>query len=500
MSDLIQPSASSRVPYTPAIDKALAYLAEIKDPRSYSIRRLARNAGVSLVTMWKAMHRHSAPEIAPAAAPRSRPEPKRAWQRLRDAIARDLLQGWLSRREYMPNVKELCAHYGAGAKSMRRALEELRAKGTIDRTGRRYGTRRARTAGISSIKVSVLVFTWKDEMPVLFADYNPYFIRGLEQECVIRGIGVELHGYWREGPHVVTSSASRAGRRALSALHEHAGFMHLAFWPSCVEPAVLSMLRGTDKPVAIIDEIGGWEVPECLISGNRALVINARPFEAGAAEIARALIACGHHHVAFFSPFENDPWSHRCRDGLVSAFSGAGSGYRLALFTEKGSSLLGDDTFIGRAQKHSADHRLRNYYAKWRKNLDPSYTTQLDPHFHKYLLSQLWYAEVRRTLRPLFERAYADKSITCWVAVDTDVAWFAHDFLRAKASDLSLVTFGNSPEVSQRGITAYDFNADGAARAALEFVLYPDRKLPGQTGHALTIDGMLVDRGSLRPV
>jgi hypothetical protein len=71
---------------------------------------------------------------------------------------------------------------------------------------------------------------------------------------------------------------------------------------------------------------------------------------------------------------------------------------------------------------------------------------------------------------------------------------------RARKWPVSLVALGTSFELTRFRVTSYDFNSAAAARTTAEHLLHPRRKLPGQVGNTLDIQGVLVDRGSFRRV
>jgi len=104
----------------------------------------------------------------------------------------------------------------------------------------------------------------------------------------------------------------------------------------------------------------------------------------------------------------------------------------------------------------------------------------------------------REQLQPSFERAYGDTSITCWIAAGIDTAWFTNDYIRDRNARLSLITFGWSPETTRSRIAAYDFNSPAAARAIIAFLLWPQKRLPGQVGMNLRVIGTIIQRESLR--
>jgi DNA-binding transcriptional regulator YhcF (GntR family) len=495
---------------TPGVQKALSYIRNLPPSEQRpSLRGLAQAADVSYVTMWKAARlsaagagqqglRASARRAEGIGTPAAAGETIRPWQRLTKSIQGDLLQGRLPHRGALPTIKELCERYRAGYQVVRLALDELCRKRLLRRDARRYYAVVAGPGAAPTLKIAVLAYLWYAEpyqdLLKLISDYDQDFFRELEMECHRRGVGMELVRYRYVGDSTVAMSTQDGVERSLETRRDTAGYIVLAAHPTCVEPRLLARLHATGRPLVVVDEIGGWEMPPYLARGGRLLRVDARPFAAAAREVAHGLSAHGHRHVAFFSTFHADHWSQQCLAGLTEGFTAAGTDHLVSTFLEPGSQLTGN--WWVRANERSAAAKLRSFYQQWKHRLPRAYTSQLDPHFSYELDEQLSYAEVRRALEPLFSRALCDTSITCWVAACGDTVWFAHDFLAAHKARLPLIGFGNSEQILKKRITTYDFDAAGAACASVEYLVHRGQ-LPGQEGSGLHIQGALVYRQGL---
>jgi hypothetical protein len=259
---------------------------------------------------------------------------------------------------------------------------------------------------------------------------------------------------------------------------------------------LFARLHATGKPVVIIDEIGGWELPRFAAHSGRFLVIDARNYERAGRKVASALAALGHRHCAYFSAFHSDLWSHSCLHGIQAVYAVAGPKFRISSFVTEGSDISSTPESKLLVQKYF--EKLRAGYEKERVLLPATFTRQLDPYFEHLLGQQIVFAWVRSRLEPLFRRAMSDKSISCWIVSNREAAWFSTDFLSMRSVRPSVVGFGWSPEITHRRIAAFDFNIPAAARATTEFLLHPRRRLPGQRGFKLGIEGTLINRESLR--
>jgi len=483
----------------PGFEKAMAWLNGPPENRSgLSIRKMAAAADVSYVTMWKALRqrdhraglaaRDSAPPAA-ASVPASR--------RLKQRIEADLLQGRIPRAGAMPQIKDLCRRYQAGYRTVRAALESLRRDDLLRREGLHYSID-LETPSKSSLKIAVLAVVPHYMSPTdpvaLVAEYDQDFMRNLELSSGAAQVGMELLGYRHERGNLAVFDAQQKRHRTLSA--EYAGYIVLMPILEAVGEDLFTQLHTTGKPVAIIDEIGGWELPAYAARSKRFLVVNARPYENAGIEVGRALMSLGHRRCAYFSTFHADLWSRQCLKGLSDVFSTAGDDCIVVPHLIEGSQVMSQPSQWSRLEK--TFNALRAKYQHARSTLSRAFVRQLNPYFDQQLAQQLVYANVRDQLEPLLAKARADASITCWIAADVDTAWFTNDYLEEHGRRASLVTFGWSPEVTRSRIAAYDFNSSAAVRATLDFLLYPRRRLPEQEGVNLRIRGTMVYRESLK--
>ena len=491
-----------RVPrQRPAVARALAYLDGLGDARSEkSIARMAYEAGVSYVSMWKAAR--SRPSPSPLTLRAARPAPavtkRLSGMRVGKSIEEDLLHGRLPRHGAFPEIKELQVRYDAGFRTVKAALEDLRHGGLLERKGRSYLLMPRDRPAAPSLKIGVLAYNWDAERQFsLFSQYENDYVRDLELECWRRHIEVELLPYYHRGDRTIVMPLKAAGAPGPDWRKRFDGFIMIVVHVNCLQGDIAAQVHATGKPVVLLDEMSGWKTPDFLSKTGRALQLHGRPFRSAAETAGREIVARGHRHVAFFSAFHHDKWSQQCLEGLTAVIARAG-GPDPKPFLEPGSQTDSGFDYTDRALASTVNRRIRNCYGECRKTMSAPYTVQLDPFFSAMFDEHLVYAETRDIMEKHLFAAADDRLITCWVAADADMARYVGDYLRAHRPDLSLVSFGSSPVVTRNRITTYDFNTPAAATASVEFLLYPQRMLPGQTGMELEIRGMMVDRGSLR--
>jgi len=486
---------------TPALRKALEFLdAHGITTIPTTLQDLAARADVSYVTMWKAMRTVRRQQLTGEQSPRFRrttPGPivprdvRPAWQRLKTTMEKDLIQGRLPSANILPRIKELCARYHVGFRTMRAALDALCAEGTVTRAGRVHSAL-VKGSEMGSTKIGLLVLSWYDG-PLVLYEYGQDYVRELDEECFRRRINLEILRYRTDRKPLEILDSQGDHEINLGSRKECAGYAVLIFGLHCRNDGLFLRLRGTGKPVVIVDETRDRDLPACL--AGRALHIDARSYERAGREVGRAVLGHGHTRAAFFSVCGDDPWSGRCLAGVSEAFQNA-SVNALVPFVAPGTQL--DNTYADRARNRYSEVPLRESFARWKRHAPRTFSRQLEPHFGPLLDQQMGYAEVRQTVQEFFAKAASDTSIACWIAADIDIAWFADEYRREHNLPISLVTFGDSPEITKRRIATYDFAPSSAAAATVEHLLYPDRKLPGQEGDFFGIDGRLLMRESLR--
>jgi hypothetical protein len=484
----------------PAVQRGLRYLDGFGSERpEKSIACMAAEAGVSYVSMWKAVQSRPRPrekERGTAAAA----SVKSSHARVRDSVKADLLSGRLPLRGFFPQIKELQTRYDAGFRTVKAALEDLRSRGRLLRQGRSYYAKTNDRPSMPSLRIGVLVYNWNADRPfALFSQYEEYFVRDLELECWRRNIDIELLPYYHHDKTTIVQSLHQKISPDPGWHKRFDGLAVLVMHVNCLKGDLAAQLQVSGKPVVLVDEISGWTMPDYLGKTRRALHLHARPFRNAAEAAGREIIAHGHQRVAYFSAFHHDIWSRQCLEGLSFTIQQAGGSAPKA-FLEYGSQTESGFDYTERARSSPIYRRIRECYARCRTGMSAPYAIQLDPFFSSLFDEHLVYAETRDVMEKHFAAAIVDKRITCWVAADHDMAMYVGDYLRAHRPELSLVSFGTSTVIANNRISTVDFNAPAAARATVEFLLYPQRKLPGQSGMKLEIQVIVVNRGSLRPI
>jgi hypothetical protein len=475
---------------TPGQARALEYISSAGFQKE-SIQTMAAKAGVSYVTMWKAVRRGGGTRLY---RPGTQAPAWPAWARTKAALYQDLISGRLEGRAGIPGISLLCRRYGTGYRTTRRALRALCEEGVLVAAGRRhvFGGSALRTR---RMRVGVLIFSWYEGPLEIVAEYEQEFLLRLDAECARRQIGVSVFRFHLDRQYrAVLTDISQSRALGAGALEELDGLILPVSSEGCHAPDVLARLADARKPLAIVDQIADWDLPEFLAKPGRCLRIDARPFDRCARAVSGTLIGMGHRRIAYISPYHGDPWSRRLLTGIEQ--STAGSTARVFPFLIRGTMATDEYTRAGR--ERYSEQRLIDAYLEWKKQAPRAYTVQLQRYFGRDLEQQVWNAEVRHRLTSLLQKAAEDQTITCWIVPHENTACFANDFIREHGLSVSLVALGSTLELAQQRIASYDYNAQAGVTAALEFILAPHRKLPGQQGGRYSVEGMMTLRESLR--
>jgi DNA-binding LacI/PurR family transcriptional regulator len=279
--------------------------------------------------------------------------------------------------------------------------------------------------------------------------------------------------------------------------------------------AILAALAASKRPVAILDEMGGFPIPE-----GRRRAADLRVFTIAASlagrDMGKALLRLGHRRIAYFSPYQGLRWSDARHQGLAAAFSAAGRPgavipfglafgrkYNRVLQTGRfhagaaGRTAAIFDRILG--QRVGKGAREGALAARMREDVFPGLYAGLE-----FELLDRWFEEeIQAAMLPAFRQALADKGITAWVGANDATALAAARFLRGEGrripGDVSVAGFDNTPASFEAGLTSYHFGITGFSQALLGFLLHPARKGGSRNDRTEEVEGVLISRGSTGP-
>jgi DNA-binding GntR family transcriptional regulator len=518
-----------------------------KGDRLPPVRRLAILASVSSTTMFRAINilkekgliaakdRSGLQSLVRMRRPDSIRNGEASWKHKKSLLEKEIFSGVFGLQGRLPLIKELQSRYGVCYTTMKKILQSLEIDGVVCPHGKGYAL--PATAFHSHRQRIVFITCMGIQSSALNKEHNQ-IVNVFENECMRLGLHLEIVEV-----DFYDSTSSRAAIAKLIGGSQTIGFILDLWWYETESFRhayldTLGRLASFKKPVAILDELAGFELPLQFIANPLLQVFRIETERAGE-RVARLLLGSGHRSVAYIT-FNDAPWSQARFRGIRSQFMRTGcseSAIRLVtggnfevifpcVLTAAG---LEDDVvrrIIAAYSSPSQSTSLEKTWMDYKNTNRPPYPgyPRLTPLLMKNLtfLSMLAHQEVDErffnktvngaldpvgkdifeiSLRPLFEKALSSSESTAWICANDATAFVALAFLQARnikvPDDISVVGFDNTPvDALQQRLTSFDFNALGFINRMLNFIFRPP-KPRGPYRHAtIEVEGMIIERGS----
>lgn len=474
-----------------------------------SIHSLARQAGVSYVTMWKALreaeargmvegrqgagYRIAAHPVEPPGEQSAEPR-RRSWERALDDIRRRILDGRLPAGSELPSNKELQAELGASYRAIRAALERLRANGVLERAAGRYRVPSVAAARAVS-RIMLTVFGEAPMRPLPISERSRELFRAAERECARRNVHLDVTTCVGGFPEDVRLFDRPTGKPVtISPDDDYLGFLFLAVHDVRYNALLLNLLRRQRKPIAVMRDFEheafgrrrSWPEPVRLFDVARD--------DAPGRAVGRFLLELGHRRVAYIDDSRGAPWSLRRRDGMKHVF--ASHGLRDAVETVTMAPAA-------EAENRKTPQTHARLLEQVRRLAEASpFSAEFALQQVELTLGSLAFTdELLRRLAPCVDALLERPDVTAWVCSRDAVALAALDHLRHRRravvpSCVSLVGFDNSRAAFEANLTSYSFNVQGVAAAMVDHVLQPRRVRARLRGGIDAVAGFVVERGS----
>jgi DNA-binding LacI/PurR family transcriptional regulator/DNA-binding transcriptional regulator YhcF (GntR family) len=504
---------------SPAIVKALAYVNAVIEQmrgrglqRLPTIRELARGAQVShwavsgiigrlkdegVVDACRSrgiMLRAADAGTAPAAIERK----PLIWQQTHQQLFQDLVNGAFGFDRPLPSRKALVGRYGVSNNTLRKALHALLDDKTIAPYKHTY---RISLPNPRAGRSSIMLFA-RGSNPGTIVDYNlrthEYF-RDLEQDCLARGIRLQVVPVYFDGP-TATFAGQKDGTIANDAAKEN--ILGFIVWrmnlPPVFTDTLLLYLRRFGKPISFFHET---EPPvRAAVAGPQRLLrdfVFQSGFEAGRT-VGRFLLAHGHRGACCFSAEIDADWSRDRVRGMRAEFARAGRGARVV---ECGCSIMGEQD----ARKPSpwlsvAQDRVDKAV---RLVVGSAMSQQISIHLLHYMKREF----IRHRMAADFRRVLEDKTTTAWVGTSDLMALECLIFLEVNKvnppGEISVIGFDDTDtiETAAQGLTSYNFNGASAMHLMTECIVRPGSPLTkGDAQRLIVIEGFIHERATTGPV
>ena len=475
---------------------------------------LARQASVSLVTMWKAAGRLKSEGVLQSAGRKgtiivrktaiisslgAAPGAQQTfvWQNITTRIESDLLSGSLGRTGILPSAKQLRARYGVNPRTLRKSLRALAGAGVLVAYGRTF---RLAAHPAPSHSGEVLVFIYGEHEELSLKHLDAGLLRAIESFCHQSGLRPTFVRYWRNG-----ASISYVNYRTHAPWTGPAGMLLGCLWLVLFDHEVLEeccrRLLGLSCPVAVLDDTGKKEYPPFFREHQRVKFFTGVGKGAAGEAIGRLLIILGHRRCAYISTHFAEGWSISNHTGLARAYEKIGAAGAVQRFV-----VDAPGTGIRLSDVHDFSRIITQTHE--RAIIPPGMSqSDLRVHYARTISPvaghsmYLW--RIACDMKPLMQRALRDRAITAWVCGDDEEAVAALDFLKRKSIEvpqrISVAGFNSSLDALKNNLTSYGDNYEAIIHAMIDFVVRPNVLGSARRKKTIMIDGFLVERGTTGP-
>ncbi len=499
----------------PGIEKALSYINNGIASRKLSgklpsIRLLARDAGVSYVTMWRSVKQLAGGRGAGEGMNDNDRQTARAgvpehddgnvlWQKISKRLKKDILSGGFPPGQPLPSCKELRHRYGVSFRTLKKSIDALASEEMIRPYKKRYVIPAISLSG-SNARVVVLGCGWEDGR--IWADFqDKNYFRILESECIQSRIPLDVVVYYKKNGRLHFIHSATGGPYDLS--NENIlGIVYIVANLQVFPEEILKAVSTLKKPIAVLDVIGCFnDFTSCAENHCiRFFTTTASVFPAKT--VARYLLSLKHTRIAFISPFHKAPWSKiRCQS-CMSIYQDAGITGGVEPLVLDRYAFQWD--FLQGPGKRDNLRSLISQYTQLKNRSHPGISGKfgtLQYGLSKYLTE--WncaVGEIYTVMRPLFDKALHDPSITAWVMANDFAATLAIDYLKElhyrTPEDVSIIAFDNTLDAMEYQITTYDFNNNGIVTMMLRSILAPSTIPVNQGKGMFEVEGRIVVRRS----
>lgn len=503
---------------SPAFDRAMAWLRRFLEEGRVrpggqlpGVKSLAAEAGVSHVVMLKAVRSLAGDGVlrvrpgagtvyvgrgrAPLSSTRERTGLRvlTGWQRTREQLRRDLLNGALGDSGLLPTGKELCHRYGVSPPTLRRAISALMDENILEPDRRRYRVVRPRRRGPSNS----VIFMFRARPTGSLENMPPRsleLVRELERSCMLAELNLV---------HVPCDQRSPTGRiqwdesltdaenepladATLGCVVWTIGFNHNQV------RRVLARLAALGKPIAVLDETA---VPRAMygVAANLVCVFSMATGRSCGIQVGRFLLRLGHRHTAFICLQGGVEWSELRLDGFREGLCTMPEASEVRVVSPP--PLQTDDVLPFNPDTVLVSHLRPDF----REGM--VYALQV---YHRSLRDAVARHMRRRQLHPMLRRVLHDSTVTAWVAANDLTGILCLEFLRHMRVDvpqrISLVAFDDTLESAFNQLTSFNFDYHGLTQRMLDHACGPvHRRGRGRSVETVEIEGFVNERRSTAP-
>jgi DNA-binding LacI/PurR family transcriptional regulator/DNA-binding transcriptional regulator YhcF (GntR family) len=510
--------------------KARAYLEQVLSSAEHAVlpplNAMAEGAGVSRMTMWKAVrelcrqgtvHALNARGYLPvgrpspqspartAVVPNTPPSPAQPrWVQVQDHLLAQIKDGTMQAGSLLPPLKVLRSRLHTSYASLTPALGRLVSQGLLERHGKGWCVHAVAPARGRA----TLCVIGREPHARALASMTPRAPRlwtALEDECRRLNVRLDVRGIEQcLGPDIDTVPRPDM-LLSYHRKHEVLGYLvlTLGIWPRAF-PLLHRALAKLRCPAAFLRETDELAAGDFTGPARFAFYENAVSTSCGEA-VGRYLFGLGHRQLAFFTTVASDQILYRRFEGLSSFYAAAGCPDAVSLRQYAGKPSY-EQMLRDQAHSRQSSAMLR-FDRKLAGMLEDQLGAVPQTIQGQLLTLRRHLQDISRTsyvfnhASPAFAGTAAQRAITAWVCADDPTALLALDWCRQNGvrvpGAISIVGFDDSEEALGAGLTSYNFNQETTVRAMIAHVMGRRRAGPPATrdsGGLVELPGFVSER------
>jgi DNA-binding LacI/PurR family transcriptional regulator/DNA-binding FadR family transcriptional regulator len=483
-----------------------------------SVNKLARAGGVSPMTMWKAVTRLKSEgvlegrkgarvrvSLAPADAPSDTDSAdtarrgvqidddevgRKSYYRIYKRIADDIFHGKYPPGAVLPPRKELCRMYHTGHILLRKALDALCEERALEFYKRSCRVPRSRHRQSSLRIVALVNFHYLGRSVVDTA--WPSYISRLDYICANLGVDLNIVSFTRKNDDVILQDESLARIGRIPHGENIAGYIFIVSEFENENSYTLSELAQVRKPAAVLDPQGNQTELNNYLTNKNFKFYPVGTTQTPSKKIADHLIARGHRHIAYVTPYHPSYWSVVRLEGMRAACKKAPVPVRLYPFVDE----------IGRIQRSGelsdVVDRLHETFMQWQKEFPEVFPYGQLPLFYSVNDERFFSGQLGPAMKTMFNKALENKKITAWVCANDLAANIALNYLKEKKinvpADIALAGFDDSMRAQLHRITSYNPDIEKILASAINHILYFETPLGRRYKAIVEIPGVVISR------
>jgi len=418
-------------------------------------------------------------------------------QKIKAQIKKDIFSGRYVPGVQLPSCKELQHYYHTSFPTIKKTLCALASEDIIKSYKKGYIVP-SLTLNNRTARVVALGCGWEDAK--IWADYqDKEYFHLLESACLQSKVALDVVVYFRQnGKLCFIHSATRQPYNL-----KDDSILGIAYIVANLElkpEEVLTELAQLKKPVAVLDVVGGWKLPEFSPANRYVQFFTVTTSMQPARQVAKYLLSLDHTRIAYISPFHKALWSKKRFLGITQIYKDTGYPDGVVPICLDRYAYQWD--YLQHLEKQEDIQTFIEEYDLWKKYARSKFFRKfgnISYSISKYLTQQNCASgEIYQKMSPLFSNALKDKKITAWLMANDYAATLALDYLKDKKvkvpEDISVIAFDNTIDAMEYQLTSYDFNNNGIINIMLRYILLPSTIPAQESGTIKEVDGMIIER------